>query len=50
MKHFLKQGIIWLAAMLLCAILPLVFSSGFALSMLSQMGISIIFALSSNML
>ena len=50
MKYYLQQCGIWLAAALVCAVLPLVFSSGFALSMLSQMGIAIIFALSYNML
>jgi branched-chain amino acid transport system permease protein len=50
MKPYWQQGGIWIAAILVCAILPLVFNSGFALSMLSQMGIAIIFALSYNML
>jgi branched-chain amino acid transport system permease protein len=50
MKYYLQQCGIWLAAALICAVLPLVFSSGFALSMLSQIGIAIIFSLSYNML
>ena len=50
MRYYLQQCGIWLSAVLVCAVLPLVFSSGFALSMLSQMGIAIIFALSYNML
>ncbi len=50
MKRYLKQYGIWLAAAVACTILPLVFNSGFAISMLSQMGIAIIFALSYNML
>jgi len=40
----------WVAVALAFALLPLVFSQSFALSMLSQMGIAIIFALSYNML
>ena len=40
----------WGAVALAFALLPLVFSQSFALSMLSQMGIAIIFALSYNML
>ena len=50
MKRYLKQYGIWLIAVIACALLPLVFDSGFAISMLSQMGIAIIFALSYNML
>ena len=40
----------WTAIALVFALLPLVFKQSFALSMLSQMGIAIIFALSYNML
>lgn len=40
----------WTATALVMALLPLFFKQGFALSMLSQMGIAIIFALSYNML
>ncbi|MBV8260464.1 MAG: branched-chain amino acid ABC transporter permease [Paraburkholderia sp.] len=41
---------IWGATALVMLVLPLVFSSGFAIALLSQMGIMIIFALSYNML
>ena len=41
---------VWIAAGVLLAALPLVFRSGTALTMLSLMGIAIIFALSYNML
>jgi branched-chain amino acid transport system permease protein len=47
--HIQRYGI-WIAAAVLTFSLPLVFRSGFALSMLSQMGIAIIFSLSYNML
>src|ERR1700674_5416147 len=40
----------WAATALVMILLPLFFKQGFALSMLSQMGIAIIFALSYNML
>ena len=50
MKRYLKQYGIWLIALIVSALLPLVFKSGFAISMLSQMGLAIIFALSYNML
>src|SRR5258708_16463933 len=40
----------WLAVALIFAVLPLVVAQSFALSMLSQMGIAVIFALSYNML
>ncbi len=39
-----------MAAIAVCAVLPLIFDSGFSISLLSQMGIAIIFALSYNML
>ena len=42
--------IFWSAVAVAFALLPFVISGGFALSMLSQMGIAIIFALSYNML
>jgi branched-chain amino acid transport system permease protein len=42
--------LVWGATALAMVLLPLVFRQGFALSMLSQMGIAIIFALSYNML
>ncbi len=40
----------WIAAALIAVVLPLIFRSSFSRSMLSQMGIAIIFALSYNML
>jgi len=45
-----RRIIFWAAAVLFFALLPFVFTQSFALSMLSQMGIAIIFALSYNML
>jgi len=47
--HIQRYGI-WIAAGLLTCVLPFIFRSGFALSMMSQMGIAIIFSLSYNML
>jgi len=44
------RWIIWGATALVMLVLPLVFSSGFAIALLSQIGIMIIFALSYNML
>ncbi|WP_233886614.1 branched-chain amino acid ABC transporter permease [Paraburkholderia flagellata] len=44
------RWIIWGATVFVMLVLPLVFSSGFAIALLSQMGIMIIFALSYNML
>jgi branched-chain amino acid transport system permease protein len=44
------RWVIWGFTALVFALLPLVFSKGFALTLLSQMGIMIIFALSYNML
>lgn len=41
---------IWLAAAVLLMVLPMVFRSGTALTMLSLMGIAVVFALSYNML
>ncbi|MCO5107568.1 MAG: branched-chain amino acid ABC transporter permease [Burkholderiaceae bacterium] len=41
---------VWGATAVVFALLPLVFSSGFAITLLSQMGIMIIFALSYNMI
>ena len=45
-----RRIIFWAAAVLFFAFLPFMFTQSFALSMLSQMGIAIIFALSYNML
>ena len=42
--------ILWSSVALLFVLLPFVFPGGFALSILSQLGIAIIFALSYNML
>jgi branched-chain amino acid transport system permease protein len=45
-----RRILFWAAVIVAAALLPLVFKQSFALSMLSQMGIAIIFALSYNML
>jgi len=45
-----RRLLFWLAVCALFALLPTLFTQSFALSMLSQMGIAIIFALSYNML
>jgi branched-chain amino acid transport system permease protein len=45
-----RRLILWLSVAAVFALLPLGFKQSFALSMLSQMGIAIIFALSYNML
>jgi len=45
-----RRIVFWVAMALIFAALPLIFTQSFALSMLSQMGIAIIFALSYNML
>ena len=50
MPTLLRRYGIWAAAMIVCGVLPLIFKSSFSISLLSQMGISIIFALSYNML
>jgi branched-chain amino acid transport system permease protein len=47
---FFGQAAPWIALALLFAILPLIFPSGSALTMMSLMGIMIVFALSYNML
>jgi len=46
----LERWFLWGSVPLVLAALPLVFSRGFALTLLSQMGIMVIFALSYNML
>jgi branched-chain amino acid transport system permease protein len=46
----LARWIIWGATAALMAVLPLVFTQGFAITLMSQMGIAIIFTLSYNML
>jgi len=48
--QFLRRYGIWGIAFILLALLPRVFTSGFAITMMSEMGIAIIFALSYNML
>ena len=45
-----RRIVFWVALALTFAVLPLIFTQSFALSMLSQMGIAVIFALSYNML
>ena len=45
-----RRIVFWVAVALIFAVLPLIFTQSFALSMLSQMGIAVIFALSYNML
>ncbi len=49
-KRMFKKYGIWLMASLLLIVLPQIFNSGFSITMLSEMGIAIIFALSYNML
>jgi branched-chain amino acid transport system permease protein len=49
-RNFLARYGIWIAAAVLLAVLPYVFSSGLALTTMSLMTIMIIFALSYNML
>ena len=46
----LRRVLFWAAVAVVFAILPVIFKQSFALSMLSQMGIAVIFALSYNML
>lgn len=46
----LARWIIWTITALLMLVMPLAFSGGFAVTLMSQMGIMIIFALSYNML
>lgn len=46
----LRRLTVWGVTALAMIVMPLIFNKGFALSMLSQMGIAIIFALSYNML
>jgi branched-chain amino acid transport system permease protein len=45
-----RRVLFWCAVALVFAVLPFIFTQSFALSMLSQMGIAVIFALSYNML
>jgi branched-chain amino acid transport system permease protein len=46
----LMRWIIWGGAALVMAVLPQIFTQGFAITLMSQMGVMIIFALSYNML
>ena len=46
----LKQFAIWIATAVVLAVAPLVFSSGFAITLMNGMGIVIIFAIAYNML
>lgn len=48
--QMMKRYGVWVAASLLVVILPQIFDSGFAVTMMSEMCIAIIFALSYNML
>jgi branched-chain amino acid transport system permease protein len=46
----LARWIIWSATAALMVVLPLIFTQGFAITLISQMGVAIIFTLSYNML
>ncbi|HLX81441.1 MAG TPA: branched-chain amino acid ABC transporter permease [Burkholderiales bacterium] len=46
----LARWILWGATAVLMAVLPLIFTQGFAITLMSQMGVAIIFTLSYNML
>src|SRR4030065_63396 len=46
----LARWLIWGGTALVMILLPLIFTSGFTLTLLSQIGVGIIFALSYNML
>ncbi len=46
----IRRWVFWIIAVVAPLILPLIFDSSYAISMMSQMGIAIIFALSYNML
>ncbi len=50
MIQLLKKNSVWLLAGIAVLILPLVFSSGFSISLMGLMGIMVIFALAYNML
>lgn len=47
---FLRQYAMWIAAAVIVLVLPYIFDSGHSISMMSQMGVMVIFALSYNML
>jgi len=48
--HNVGRWLVWGLTAILFAVLPLIFTKGFAITLLSQMGILIIFALSYNMI
>ncbi len=50
MMNFTKNNYVWFILAALFLVLPLIFTQSFALSLMTQMGIAIIFALSYNML
>ena len=50
MRSFIRRHGIWGAAVIVVLVLPWLFHSGFAITMLNQMGVLIIFALAYNML
>ncbi len=50
MIQLLKTNSVWLLALIVILVSPLVFSSGFSISLMGLMGIMIIFALAYNML
>ena len=50
MNDILRQGGVWIVGAVVLITLPLIFTSGFSLTVLSQMGELIIFALAYNML
>ncbi len=50
MIQLLKKNSVWLLAGIVILVLPLVFSSGFSISLMGLMGIMVIFALAYNML
>ena len=50
MIQLLRKHSIWIVAGIVIVLLPVVFSSGYAISLMGLMGIMIIFGLSYNML
>ncbi|MEE8416178.1 MAG: branched-chain amino acid ABC transporter permease, partial [Desulfobacterales bacterium] len=50
MIQLLKKSSVWLLAGIVILVSPLVFSSGFNISLMGLMGIMVIFALAYNML
>ena len=50
MKALLRNYGVWIAAAILFAVLPVLFTSSFALTLLCKMGVLIIFAIAYNML